>query len=192
MWRNQSSEQSPNIRKAARRRFHYFFVFSPPPSVFSLSAYFVRIPRSAFTIHHSTLGSPQFALRVLCECDHETNNHISESLFDRIIRFAVEGSGHGCRPRGLAGKHDRVPETISRNEGEPHPMSSESTTTGEPNRFTDGEGCQDQAGQSRKDIGPQSLRSDQRTGGVGGGGGSRKVFGLSSAQPAEAMVVAEI
>jgi RNA-directed DNA polymerase len=58
-------------------------------------------------------------------------------------------------------------------------MSSESTTTGEPNRFTDGEGCQDRAGQSRQDVGPQSLLSDQRAGGVGGGGGPGRVVGLS-------------
>lgn len=58
-------------------------------------------------------------------------------------------------------------------------MSSESTTTGEPSRFTDGEGCQDRAGQSRKDIGPKSLMSDQRTGGVSGGGGSGRVVRLS-------------
>jgi hypothetical protein len=48
-------------------------------------------------------------LRGLCECDHETNYHNSESLFDRIKRFAVEGPGHGRRPRGLTGKHDRSP-----------------------------------------------------------------------------------
>jgi hypothetical protein len=58
-------------------------------------------------------------------------------------------------------------------------MSSESTTTSEPNHYTDGEGCQDRAGQSRKDIGPKSLMSDQRAGGVGGGGGWRKVVRLS-------------
>lgn len=58
-------------------------------------------------------------------------------------------------------------------------MSSESARTGEPNRYTNGEGCQDQAGQSRKDVGPQSLRSDQRTGGVCGGGGPRRRVGLS-------------
>lgn len=58
-------------------------------------------------------------------------------------------------------------------------MSSESARTGEPNRYTNGEGCQDQAGQSRKDVGPQSLRSDQRTGGVCGGGGPRRRVRLS-------------
>ena len=58
-------------------------------------------------------------------------------------------------------------------------MSSERARTGEPNRYTDGEGCQDQAGQSRKDVGPQSLRSDQRTGGVCGGGGPRRRVRLS-------------
>lgn len=58
-------------------------------------------------------------------------------------------------------------------------MSSENATTGEPGRFLNGEGCQDRAGQSRKDIGPQSLRFDQRAGGVSGGGGSGRVVGLS-------------
>lgn len=58
-------------------------------------------------------------------------------------------------------------------------MSSENATTGEPSRFLNGEGCQDRAGQSRKDVGPQSLRSDQRTGGVSGGGGSGRVARLS-------------
>lgn len=58
-------------------------------------------------------------------------------------------------------------------------MSFESTTTGEPSHSTDGEGCQDRAGQSGKDIGPQSLMSDQRTGGVSGGGGSGRGVGLS-------------
>jgi RNA-directed DNA polymerase len=58
-------------------------------------------------------------------------------------------------------------------------MSSESTTTGEPNRSADGEGCQGRAGQSHRDIGPKSLLSDQRAGGVGGGGGSGRVVGLS-------------
>ena len=58
-------------------------------------------------------------------------------------------------------------------------MSSESSRTGEPSRYTDGEGRQDRAGQSHKDIGPQSLMSDQRAGGVGGGGGSGRVVRLS-------------
>ncbi len=58
-------------------------------------------------------------------------------------------------------------------------MSSESTTTGEPSRSTDGQGCQGRAGQSRKDIGPKSLKSDQRAGGVSGGGGSGRVVRLS-------------
>lgn len=43
-------------------------------------------------------------------CDHETNHHNSESLFDRIRRFAVEGIGHGRVPRGPTGKHDRSPD----------------------------------------------------------------------------------
>ena len=46
----------------------------------------------------------------ICGCDHETNNHNSESLFDRIRRFAVEGIGHGHGPRGATGKHDRSPD----------------------------------------------------------------------------------
>ena len=58
-------------------------------------------------------------------------------------------------------------------------MSSESAITGEPSHYANGEGCQDQAGQSRKDIGPQSLGSDQRTGGVSGGGGPRRMVRLS-------------
>jgi RNA-directed DNA polymerase len=58
-------------------------------------------------------------------------------------------------------------------------MSSENTTTGEPSRYLDGEGCQDRAGQSRKDIGPKSLMSDQRAGGVSGGGGSGRDVRLS-------------
>jgi len=45
----------------------------------------------------------------ICGCDHETNHHNSESLFDRIKRFAVEGIGHGRVPRGPTGKHDRSP-----------------------------------------------------------------------------------
>jgi hypothetical protein len=48
-------------------------------------------------------------------------------------------------------------------------MSSEIAMTGEPSRFVNGEGCQDRAGQSRKDVGPKSLMSDQRAGGVSGG-----------------------
>ena len=39
--------------------------------------------------------------------DRETNHHNSESRFDRIKRFAVEGLDHGRRPRGLTGKHDQ-------------------------------------------------------------------------------------
>ena len=58
-------------------------------------------------------------------------------------------------------------------------MSSESATTGEPSRYADGEGCQGRAGQSRKDVGPKSLMSDQRAGGVSGGGGSGRVVRLS-------------
>jgi RNA-directed DNA polymerase len=58
-------------------------------------------------------------------------------------------------------------------------MSSESARTGEPNCSADGEGCQDRAGQSHKDIGPKSLRPDQRTGGVSGGGGTGRVVRLS-------------
>jgi hypothetical protein len=81
-----------------------------------------------------------------------------------------------ARPRRKARPSN---EAVSRNEGEPHRMSSENTTTGEPSRSTDGEGCQDRAGQSRKDLGPKSLMSDQRAGGVSGGGGPRKVVRLS-------------
>lgn len=58
-------------------------------------------------------------------------------------------------------------------------MSSESATTGEPNRSADGEGCQGRAGQFRKNVGPKSLMSDQRAGGVSGGGGSGRVVRAS-------------
>jgi len=58
-------------------------------------------------------------------------------------------------------------------------MSSEIASTGEPSRSTNGEGCQDRAGQSRKDIGPKPLHPDHRVGGVGGGGGPERVVGLS-------------
>lgn len=58
-------------------------------------------------------------------------------------------------------------------------MSSEIATTGEPSRYFNGEGCQDRAGQSRKGVGPKSLMSDQRAGGVSGGGGSGRVVRLS-------------
>lgn len=58
-------------------------------------------------------------------------------------------------------------------------MSSESARTGEPNHSADGEGCQGQAGQSRKDIGPKSSEPGQRTGGVSGGGGIGRVVRVS-------------
>ena len=58
-------------------------------------------------------------------------------------------------------------------------MSSEISSTGEPSRCSNGEGCQDRAGQSRKDIGPKPLHPDHRVGGVGGGGGPERVVGLS-------------
>lgn len=58
-------------------------------------------------------------------------------------------------------------------------MSSESAKTDEPSHSADGEGCQDQAGLSRKDIGPQSSGPDQRIGGVGGGGGKGRVGRVS-------------
>ena len=58
-------------------------------------------------------------------------------------------------------------------------MSFDSTKPSEPNRSTDGEGCQGRVEQSRKDIGPKSLKSDQHTGGVSGGGGLGKVVRLS-------------
>lgn len=58
-------------------------------------------------------------------------------------------------------------------------MSSETARTGEPNHFLNGEGCQGQAGQSRKDIGPKSSLSVQRTGGVSGDGGTQRMAGVS-------------
>ena len=54
-------------------------------------------------------------------------------------------------------------------------MSFENSTTGKPSHSSLGEGCQDGAGQSRQDLGPQSLLSDRRTGGVSGGGGTGRV-----------------
>ena len=58
-------------------------------------------------------------------------------------------------------------------------MSSEISTTGKPSPSSLGEGCQDRAGQSRKDVGPKSLNPDQRTGGVCGGGRTGRVAGVS-------------
>ncbi len=58
-------------------------------------------------------------------------------------------------------------------------MSSESANPSEPSRYANGEGCQGRAGQSRKDVGPKSLLSDQHTGGVSGGGGLGKDVRLS-------------
>jgi hypothetical protein len=58
-------------------------------------------------------------------------------------------------------------------------MISEIAMTGEPSRDLSGGGCQDRAGQSRKDVGPKSLMFDQRAGGVSRGGGSGWVVKLS-------------
>ena len=58
-------------------------------------------------------------------------------------------------------------------------MSFDSAKPSEPNRSANGEGCQGRAGQSRKDVGPKSLMSDQHTGGVSGGGGLGKDVRLS-------------
>src|SRR5947209_16090963 len=58
-------------------------------------------------------------------------------------------------------------------------MSSETRRTDEPSRFQNGEGCQGQAGQSRKDIGPKSSESGQRVGGVSGGGETGRVVRVS-------------
>jgi RNA-directed DNA polymerase len=58
-------------------------------------------------------------------------------------------------------------------------MSSENTRTDEPSRSTDGEGCQDLGGQSRKDVGPKSSKPGQRIGGVGGGGGPGRMVRVS-------------
>ena len=58
-------------------------------------------------------------------------------------------------------------------------MSSEIARTGEPSHFLNGEGCQEQAGQSREDIGPKSSMPGQRAGGVSGGGGTGRVVGVS-------------
>lgn len=70
-------------------------------------------------------------------------------------------------------------ELESRNEGEPHRMSSETASTDEPSRYLNGAGCQGREGQSRKDVGPQSLIPGQRVGGVSGGGDPGRVIGLS-------------
>lgn len=58
-------------------------------------------------------------------------------------------------------------------------MSSENSGTDEPSPCRMGEGCQDRAGQSRKDVGPKPSVSDQRVGGVSGGGGLGRAVGLS-------------
>lgn len=58
-------------------------------------------------------------------------------------------------------------------------MSFENATTGEPSHYPDGEGCQDRAGQSHKDIGPKSLEPGQRAGGVSGGGEIGRVVRVS-------------
>ena len=58
-------------------------------------------------------------------------------------------------------------------------MSFDSAKPSELSRYANGEGCQGRAGQSRKDVGPKSLMSDQHTGGVSGGGGLGKVVRLS-------------
>jgi RNA-directed DNA polymerase len=58
-------------------------------------------------------------------------------------------------------------------------MSSENAKTDEPSHYTNGEGCQDQAGQSRKDIGPKSSERGQRVGGVSGGGETGRVARVS-------------
>jgi len=73
---------------------------------------FIRRVNSPIGSVHSpqSLCDLRFVLCVLCGCDHETNYHNSESLFDRIKRFAVEGIGHGRVPRGATGKHDRSPD----------------------------------------------------------------------------------
>ena len=58
-------------------------------------------------------------------------------------------------------------------------MSSENAKTDEPSHYTNGEGCQDQAGQPRKDIGPKSSEQGQRVGGVSGGGEIGRVARVS-------------
>lgn len=81
-----------------------------------------------------------------------------------------------ARPRRKA-RQESGPE--GRNEGEPHRMSSDRATTSEPSRYLNGEGCQGRAGQSRKDIGPQSSVGGHRAGGVSGGGTLERVAGVS-------------
>ena len=58
-------------------------------------------------------------------------------------------------------------------------MSSVTETTDESSRYLNGEDCKDRKRQSRKDVGPKSLISDQHVGGVSGGGGLGKVVRLS-------------
>ncbi|MCS6242455.1 MAG: group II intron reverse transcriptase/maturase [Opitutus sp.] len=58
-------------------------------------------------------------------------------------------------------------------------MSSVTETTDESSRYLNGEDCKDRKRQSRKDVGPKSLISDQHVGGVSGGGGVGKVVRLS-------------
>ena len=58
-------------------------------------------------------------------------------------------------------------------------MSSETARTGEPSHYLNGEGCEGQAGQSGKDVGPKSSMPVQRAGGVSGDGGTRRVVGVS-------------
>ena len=78
----------------------------------------IRKPNPKSTNHRigiRTIGQPEYwfypdRIREIRGCDHETNYHNSESLFDRIRRFAVEGIGHGRVPRGATGKHDRSPD----------------------------------------------------------------------------------
>jgi hypothetical protein len=63
-------------------------------------------------------------------------------------------------------------EQVVRNEGEPQRMSLENTTTAEPSRSTDGEGCQDwaKANPGKTGRGLNDTMSSHRCGGVGEGG----------------------
>ena len=64
------------------------------------------------------------------------------------------------QPRGQGVNHG-VSEQASRNEGEPHPMSPERLTTGQPSLFNPGEGCQEVPNDKRRQ-GISSVRRGRR------------------------------
>ena len=102
----------------------------------------------------------------------------STELNDSRSKGPVTDEGREASPESTT-ECPKRPAAIPQSRDEPHRMSSESSTTGKPSHSSLGEGCQDRAGRSGKDIGPKSLMSDQRAGGVCGGGGSRRGVRLS-------------